>query len=82
MLPLPLEVVKVQPWADGILARASAVEHFKARFAPARERTMGPDAALCRYITVSHLNPSPQRLICPRDGEGKCAKQHNVLLSQ
>ena len=34
------------------------------------------------YITVSHRNPSPQRLIWPRDGDGKCAKQHSVFVSQ
>ena len=82
MLPLPLEGVKGRPRANDIPARAGALEHVKARFAPAQERRVCPDAALRRYITVSHLNPSPQRLMCPRDGEGKCAKQHSVLLSQ
>lgn len=31
---------------------------------------------------VSQRKPSPQRLMWPRDGDGKCAKQHSVLVSQ
>ena len=32
-------------------------------------------------VIYSHLNPSPHRLTYPRDGDGKCAKQHCVLVS-
>ena len=31
---------------------------------------------------ISQLNPLPQRRILPADGEGKCAVQHSVLVSQ
>jgi len=31
---------------------------------------------------ISHTNPFPLRLILPDDGEGKCAVQHSVLVSQ
>jgi hypothetical protein len=31
---------------------------------------------------ISQLNPSPLRRILPADGEGKCAVQHNVSVSQ
>ncbi|MEZ0099600.1 hypothetical protein ABIF25_003182 [Bradyrhizobium elkanii] len=31
---------------------------------------------------VSHTNPLPFRLILPIDGEGKCAGQHSVSVSQ
>ena len=45
-----------------------------------KARTVRP--ALRYAPTGSHLNPSPQRLIWPQDGDGKCAGQHRVLLSQ
>jgi hypothetical protein len=32
--------------------------------------------------TASHVNPSPLRRILPDDGEGKCAVQHSVSVSQ
>ena len=32
--------------------------------------------------TGSHENPSPRRRILPTEGEGKCAGQHSVSLSQ
>ena len=31
---------------------------------------------------ISQPNPSPLRRILPADGEGKCAVQHNVSVSQ
>ena len=37
---------------------------------------------LRQSVTYSQRNPSPQRLTWPRDGDGKCAKQHSVLVSQ
>ena len=38
---------------------------------------------VCNYPTIySHLNPSPHRFTYPRDGDGKCAKQHCVSVSQ
>jgi hypothetical protein len=33
-------------------------------------------------LTASQENPSPQRRIFPADGEGKCAVQHSVSVSQ
>ena len=32
--------------------------------------------------TISQVNPFPLRLILPDDGEGKCAVQHSVSVSQ
>ena len=32
--------------------------------------------------TASHVNPSPLRRILPDDGDGKCAVQHSVSVSQ
>jgi hypothetical protein len=31
---------------------------------------------------TSQINPLPERRIFPVDGEGKCAVQHNVSVSQ
>ena len=33
-------------------------------------------------VAGSHRNPSPQRVIRPHDGDGKCAGQHSVPVSQ
>ena len=32
--------------------------------------------------TISQVNPLPLRLILPDEGEGKCAVQHSVSVSQ
>ena len=36
----------------------------------------------CHGYTASQENPLPLRLIRPTEGEGKCAVQHNVSVSQ
>jgi hypothetical protein len=33
-------------------------------------------------LSGSHRNPSPQRVIRPHDGDGKCVPQHSVPVSQ
>src|ERR1700760_3586014 len=39
-------------------------------------------AALALVHAISHMKPLPLRLILPADGEGKCAVQHKVSVSQ
>ncbi|MET4171562.1 hypothetical protein ABIF68_000458 [Bradyrhizobium japonicum] len=41
----------------------------------------GSRAIAARY-TAAHTNALPLRLIFPTDGEGKCAVQHSVSVSQ
>lgn len=45
---------------------------------PASPRRRGE----AKGYVISHTNPLPLRLILPADGEGKCAGQHRVAVSQ
>jgi hypothetical protein len=65
-----------------------AIPLSMARLCPIyRDRRVKPgdDGGECDILypaSGSHRNPSPQRVIRPHEGDGKCVPQHNVPVSQ